>query len=242
MNTKDVIDNMLNCSSGIELFCCFEGAMNSLGFDRILLALMNDHPRLNQKAQHGILRNYPDEWLQHYFANNYDRIDPVRKQATQQMAPFTWQSLMQAPSLTITQKTMFNQAHEAGLYHGLGVPLYGPGGTNAGIGLASSRTDTEISPEITHRIHTLSMQFYACFWQLHEQPERALNRPELSAREIEVLRWLAQGLTKIDIGDKLKISTHTVDFHTRSIMAKLGTRNIASTIFFAMRLGLIALD
>ncbi|MBI5878155.1 MAG: LuxR family transcriptional regulator [Chloroflexi bacterium] len=43
----------------------------------------------------------------------------------------------------------------------------------------------------------------------------------LTAREMEVLRWLAQGLSDKEIADRLVISVHTVRGHLRSVYAKL---------------------
>jgi DNA-binding NarL/FixJ family response regulator len=61
----------------------------------------------------------------------------------------------------------------------------------------------------------------------------------LTAREIEVLRMLADGAANKTIAWQLKISEHTVKFHVAQILAKLhaGTRTEAVTI--GIRRGLI---
>jgi DNA-binding NarL/FixJ family response regulator len=61
----------------------------------------------------------------------------------------------------------------------------------------------------------------------------------LTAREIEVLRMLADGAANKIIAWQLKISEHTVKFHVAQILAKLnaGTRTEAVTI--GIRKGLI---
>jgi DNA-binding NarL/FixJ family response regulator len=61
----------------------------------------------------------------------------------------------------------------------------------------------------------------------------------LTAREIEVLRMLADGAANKTIAWQLKISEHTVKFHVAQILAKLnaGTRTEAVTI--GIRKGLI---
>ena len=57
----------------------------------------------------------------------------------------------------------------------------------------------------------------------------ALTHPEgLTARELEVLRLLAQGLTSAQIAEQLVISTVTVNFHVRSIYSKLGVTSRAA--------------
>ena len=56
----------------------------------------------------------------------------------------------------------------------------------------------------------------------------------LTPREREVLDAAAQGLHAREIGDKLGISTRTVEVHKTRIMAKLGVRNVAEPVRFAM--------
>lgn len=50
---------------------------------------------------------------------------------------------------------------------------------------------------------------------------------ELSSREEEVLRLLAEGLTDREIADRLVISPRTVESHVGSVLRKLGVRNRA---------------
>ena len=56
----------------------------------------------------------------------------------------------------------------------------------------------------------------------------------LTPREREVLDAAAQGLHAREIGEKLGISTRTVEVHKTRIMAKLGVRNVAELVRFAM--------
>ena len=56
-----------------------------------------------------------------------------------------------------------------------------------------------------------------------EKP-RAASTP-LTAREEEILRWVARGASNREIADKLKISEHTVKNHLRNILHKLHLEN-----------------
>jgi two-component system, NarL family, response regulator YdfI len=72
-----------------------------------------------------------------------------------------------------------------------------------------------------------------------EQSELGSAGQILTAREIEVLRMIAEGLGNKEIASKLSISDHTVKFHLSSIFAKLGAANRAEAVTLGIRLGLI---
>ncbi|MCX7830639.1 MAG: response regulator transcription factor, partial [Acidobacteria bacterium] len=63
--------------------------------------------------------------------------------------------------------------------------------------------------------------------------------PELTARETEVLKFLAKGKKNNEIADLLGITTRTVKAHTKSIMNKLGASNRTQIISLALERGLI---
>ena len=63
----------------------------------------------------------------------------------------------------------------------------------------------------------------------------------LTAREIDVLEGLAEGLTNRGIADRLRISDQTVKFHVASVMAKLGAANRTDAVRRAVREGLVTL-
>ncbi len=56
----------------------------------------------------------------------------------------------------------------------------------------------------------------------------------LTAREVEVPRLVAQGLTDIQIAEQLVISPRTVNFHLTSIYSKLGVSSRAAATRFAI--------
>jgi DNA-binding NarL/FixJ family response regulator len=63
--------------------------------------------------------------------------------------------------------------------------------------------------------------------QLVGTPEARTSRSGLSAREMEVLKLVTDGLTDRDIGDALGISPRTVGRHVGNVLDKLGVRNRA---------------
>ena len=64
---------------------------------------------------------------------------------------------------------------------------------------------------------------------------------ELTRREIEVLRMMAEGLGNKEIAARLAISDHTVKFHISSILAKLGASTRTEAVTTGIRMGLVPL-
>jgi len=52
-----------------------------------------------------------------------------------------------------------------------------------------------------------------------------LEKFNLSKREIEIINWVAKGLSSEEIAREMFLSRHTVDTHRRNIHTKTGTRN-----------------
>jgi DNA-binding NarL/FixJ family response regulator len=71
-----------------------------------------------------------------------------------------------------------------------------------------------------------------------EMPTKTSIR-ELSEREVEVLRLVAQGRANKEIAEALKISETTVKAHLRSIFRKLEVGDRAQAVAYAMRKGLV---
>ena len=61
----------------------------------------------------------------------------------------------------------------------------------------------------------------------------------LSAREIEVLQFIAEGLTNQEVANRLYLSLHTVKVHARNIYGKLGVKNRTQAVAKARALGIL---
>ena len=76
----------------------------------------------------------------------------------------------------------------------------------------------------------------------HRVPRRREGPEGLTAREIEVLRLLARGLSNREIAERLVISPKTVGNHVEHIYAKIGASTRATASLFALRHGLLPED
>jgi DNA-binding NarL/FixJ family response regulator len=70
-----------------------------------------------------------------------------------------------------------------------------------------------------------------------EPPRR---RVELTERELQVLRGMADGKSNAEIGRDLYVSEDTVKTHARRLFRKLGARDRAHAVASAFRAGLVS--
>ncbi|MBD2767474.1 response regulator transcription factor [Hymenobacter sp. BT664] len=63
---------------------------------------------------------------------------------------------------------------------------------------------------------------------------------DLTARELEVLKLIAEGMTNGEISDKLFTSKRTIETHRQNIIAKTQAKNTAALIKLAVSRGLIS--
>jgi two-component system nitrate/nitrite response regulator NarL len=64
----------------------------------------------------------------------------------------------------------------------------------------------------------------------------------LTKREVEILKYIAEGNSNQEIANKLYISYNTVDTHRKNIMHKLSIKNTAGLVRYAIEKGLINLN
>lgn len=89
-------------------------------------------------------------------------------------------------------------------------------------------------------VATIMMSKYMKNNNSRQKQPRSLARVEnLTKREVEILSLIAEEMTNVEIGDKLFISPRTVDTHRRNLLQKLGVKNTAGLVKFAMQNGLL---
>jgi len=103
-----------------------------------------------------------------------------------------------------------------------------------------ARGDAVVSPRITKRL----LQEYA-----HQLPDLSsgdqvegavpVMLEGLTARELEVLVAVAEGLSNIEIAERLFVSEATVKSHVGRVLAKLGLRNRVQAVVLAFQTGLV---
>ncbi|MFD2569082.1 response regulator [Spirosoma soli] len=65
-----------------------------------------------------------------------------------------------------------------------------------------------------------------------------LKKYKLSPREVEIIRYIKEGLSSTQIAKKVSLSPYTVDTHRKNIHAKLGINTVAELVRFAIEMGI----
>lgn len=181
------------------------------------------------------LTNMPRPWTQRYQAMNYVNQDPTVAHCARSMVPLHWTDDVLARS---------PHFHDDARAHGI---------TN---GVSQSahdyRGNISVLSLVRHREKVSSDEFYdkagQVLWLcnvmhslLSEQLLHSVEgaSPSLSGREIEVLRWSAEGKTASDISTILCLSERTVNFHINGAIKKLKASNKTSAVVQAAIGGLL---
>ncbi len=234
---EDFVAATSRATSGDELFTLFTRAVGHYGYDRVLFSIPLDIELPEELNKHGLLLNYPADWMSYYIEKDFGRIDPVLKSCFTQSQAFTWADMEARTALTDAQTRLMRMAESAGLNNGVGVPVRTHSAMVAGFGLASSerRDAAHADPDI---LSALATQFYTALKRLYANTQADDAAPvSLTAKEIEILSWVAAGKTDEDIAVILGISRNTVDSHMRNVFRKLEAGNRVSAVVKGISLG-----
>ena len=230
--------NALECADA--LFDLYKNTAAQYGYDRILFSLMTDHFSLGLKAGHGVMQNYPDDWMKHYVKEGFQDCDPVRCFMFAKSGPFIWDELPLVMDLDKRQKNCLYGGTEAGLYNGAAVSLRGPNHEIAGVGAASS-DKVKLDKNAPYILNLLSQHYYYAYQQILSKKMDLTDKIEITAKERDVLQWLIAGKSIPDIADILYISESAVKYRLSNIYRKFGTNNRYTVHVKALYNGLVNL-
>lgn len=237
--TVDAIDTIRGARSPVEICRRLTTFTARYGLTAMIAGTMpgpNDTPR--RQSAHLLASGFPAEWMTRYVSRSYFKLDPVIRRIQSDIQPFEWsQSAAYIDERNRTAAdTIFGEAREFGLKAGFAVPMITLEGDVAAVSLAGE--SVELPPHAPGIIAMVSNFAIARAIELRAREDRRVSA-NLAPREVECLRWTAEGKTQWEISVILSISEHTVETHLKNAARKLRTATRAHAVAEAFRSGLI---
>lgn len=188
-------------------------------------------PRYGER-QELFFSTYPTSWTDHYFQQGYQEIDPVFPLARERMEPLRWGRGAMMPAIAARQHQLFDEAAEFGIRNGLTIPLCDDAGAFAALTFAADSGDRAFRHTVKQNLRTLQLMavvVHAAMQRTFAGP-RVIDGVMLTAREVECLRWAAQGKSAWEISRILGIARRTASFHLENAKAKLGVRSVCQAV------------
>lgn len=195
----------------------------------------------HHKTEHGdaILasQGFPKDWVCQYMDQKLILIDPIPEFAQISTQPFQWSDVPHLMKMSPEQKEYFARARDAGIGDGLAIQVFGPGFRNGHVGLGFGPDNTpRLKRSQIAELQVAAQMGHACYCDLNPVLE---NGAELTAREREILQWVARGKSNSVIADILGVSRHTVDTMLRRTFDKLDVTDRTSAAIRGLGAGLI---
>jgi LuxR family quorum-sensing system transcriptional regulator CciR len=233
---QEFIDASVCAATLAELTALYRVAISKLDCEHFALVHLGERASSRDaEASPVVAVDYPESWVRRYLSEDYFRVDPVIRQARRVATPYEWSSI---GVLSAEEREFLDEARDAGLRHGISVPVHEPHGRVFLASVATSQCALN-AKLVRPVVHMLVVQFHARFCEI----ARSLDGEcfvRLTARERECLQWTARGKSSWDISRLIGISEHTVNFHVKNAMGKLGTGSRVSAVAKCVSMGLIA--
>jgi DNA-binding CsgD family transcriptional regulator len=208
-----------------------------LGFETVSAITVIDRPMAN--PDFFAVDNAPPAFRDTIDDKSLGRIDPVLQHCKSQSVPIIWNQD------TYTKQglgDLWEEQASFGYRTGVCLALHMPEGRHFVLGVDREQAMPKDPIEVTRIVADL--QLFAVHAQdaalrILVPPEAQSERPALTPRELECLRWTMEGKTAWETGELLGISERTAVLHINNAMHKLGCASKHQAVLKALRLGLI---
>ena len=208
-----------------------------LGFETVSAITVIDHPLANPEFY--AVDNAPMAFRDTIDSSSLARIDPVMQHCKNQSQPIIWNQD------TYTKRglgELWEEQASYGYRTGVCLALHMPEGRHFVLGVDREQPMPKDPVEVTRIVADL--QLFAVHAQdaalrILVPPDSQPERPALTPRELECLRWTMEGKTAWETGEVLGISERTAVLHLNNAMHKLGCVSKHQAVLKALRLGLI---
>lgn len=123
--------------------------------------------------------------------------------------------------LNSEQSNLFKTLHMSDCQQGLVIPVHGAKGRSGCFVLESKTRDEPLSTTDIRNLNWVMQTAHVSYCKIRRLESKSIK--QLTAREKQILTWVARGKSNSVIADIIGISQHTVNGYLRSIYLKTGT-------------------
>jgi DNA-binding CsgD family transcriptional regulator len=223
-------------SSQADVLTALEQAAHAFDFSFVTLLIRPTRPD-DLLARLLIQTTLPSQFVQEFDQSRLLAVSPLMPLLFSSMLPRTW-TLESAETLNPNSipVELAQLLRRYGMKTAAVMPLHSLEGERFLLQFDGERPPVE-QPEL-NEIGMIALHAFDVFEKLRRAERFTLPGP-LSARELEVVRWTAQGKTSVEIGRILSLSDHTVNAHMTNAIKKMDCVNRTQLVAKAIRLGLI---
>jgi LuxR family quorum-sensing transcriptional regulator LasR len=213
----------------------------NLGYQHASLAIFPSHDTPIETGNAFLHSTLPEEFLQKYDEEKFGEIDPVAAHCMLKCTPIIWSS---STFITRRQRELYEEAYSQGARLGIALPHHGPNGEFGMLCFSSNaRPNEEFRLEAMR--HTPELACFRDFiveiysGHMRKTPAIAKGSIEITARELECMKWCASGKSSWDIAQLMNCTEATVNYHFTNIRRKFGASSRRMAIIKAIRMGFI---
>ena len=204
------------------------------GFDQVVYGVVGSR---QEKLESAFLHsNYSSSWRDRYDADRLHYVDPTVTHCLSSSLPIVWEPDTFNGD---RQREFYEEACGHGIRSGVTFPIHGPNGE---FGVVSFASDALPDPrEAPHAMASLALiRDYAFESSLRfVRPQQLQDKPRLTKRELEVLKWVMVGKSSWEISRITNCSEATVNFHIGNVRQKFGVSTRQQALVKAIGMGIL---
>lgn len=235
MMIDDLLSRVGKARSQAALWAMLVRRAHAIGFGAVGYLLF-DKARSGKAIlmlQHG----FSPSTVQKYSELGHGLHDPTLRVTLSTGQPWTFHEVAARFRLSVGEKRHRDTFDAMNAMNGIGFPLYGPNGHDAYAVLGRPKHRKLVEGLTRTGLHMVAQAAHLRALNLGlSAPGRGLD---LSERELEILRWVAQGKSNGMIAATLDIAPATVDTYLRRIFEKLGVTDRTSAAVKGFSMGLV---
>jgi LuxR family quorum-sensing transcriptional regulator LasR len=190
-----------------------------------------------------IVTNQAPEVQEVYKQHHFRAIDPFINHCRKSHVPLVWS---ESNFTSLKQKVYYKEISRLGVSSGICVPIHGANGeigilnfTSENMKCGSTGRNKNFRLEKFSILRDYLLESYIALGH-HESDE--IPTPNLTPRELECLRWIAEGKTSWEVSRILSCAEVTVNYHIGNIIRKFNVQSRQHAVLLSLKAGIVSLN